>query len=106
MPPIIQPLSKMPRSLAVLTSRSKNRGRTDTVRPLPWGARRQAAPSGASERNRDEPGRTVGLQPHEHGMLAILLGLAESFAHILWGSDLGAANFKDDVAALESMLGG
>src|SRR6516225_7221548 len=67
--------------------------------------RRRTAPSGASERNRDELCLIVGLHPHEHGMLAILLGVAESFAHILWGSDLGAANLKDDVAALESVLG-
>ena len=67
--------------------------------------RRRTASSGASERNRDELCLIVGLHPHEHGMLAILLGLADGFAHILWGSDFGAANFKDDVAALESMLG-
>ena len=39
-------------------------------------------------------------------MLAILLGLAESFAHIRRGSDLGPTDLKDDVATLEPMLGG
>ena len=39
-------------------------------------------------------------------MLAILLGLAESFAHIRQGSDLGPTDLKDDFATLEPMLGG
>src|SRR5262249_1399272 len=50
--------------------------------------------------------RIVGLHPHEHGMLAILLCLAHGFTHTLWSSDLRAADLKDDVATFEAMLGG
>ena len=61
---------------------------------------------GASERNGDELRRIVGFHSHEHRMLAILLGLADGFAYIRRGSDLGPADLKDDVATLEPMLGG
>ena len=61
--------------------------------------------SGVSERNGHELRRIVGLHPHEHAMLAILLGLAHGFADIRHGSDLGPADLKDDVTTLEAMLG-
>ena len=38
-------------------------------------------------------------------MLAILLGVADGFAHIRRSSNLSPAYFKDDVATLEPMLG-
>jgi hypothetical protein len=61
--------------------------------------------SGVSERNGDELRGIVGLHSHEHGMLAILLGLAHGFANILRGSDFGPSDLKDNVATLEAMLG-
>ena len=47
-----------------------------------------------------------GLARSEHGVLAILLGVTDGFTHIRCGCDLGAADFKDGVAALEPLLGG
>jgi hypothetical protein len=48
--------------------------------------------SGVSEGNGHELRRVVGLHPHEHGTLAVLLRFAHGFADILWGSDLGPAD--------------
>src|SRR5262249_6151129 len=64
----------------------------------------RASRSGASERNGDELRRIVGLPPHKNGMFATLPGLADGFAHLRRSGDLGAANLKNDVAALESVL--
>jgi exodeoxyribonuclease V alpha subunit len=52
----------------------------------------------------DELRRIIGLHPHQNGMFATLLGLADGFAHLLWIGDLRAANLKNDVAALKTVL--
>ncbi len=70
------------------------------------GADRMPPPLGASDGNSDELHCVVGFNPHKNGVLAVLMGVTDSFAHILCASNLSPADFKDDVAALEHVLGG
>src|SRR5215467_14735661 len=62
--------------------------------------------SGASDRDGDELRPIIRPQPHQHGALAILMGLADGIAHVRRGRNFLPADIEDDVAVLEAVLGG
>jgi hypothetical protein len=61
--------------------------------------------SGAVDSNGDELRRVVRLQPHQHGALALLVGVRNCIANIERARNLLAADIEDDIAGLEPMLG-
>src|SRR6266446_8414358 len=67
--------------------------------------RRGTRPSGAAERQRDEPRALPGFHPQQNGALAAGAGIAERITHVRQGGNDLAANVEDDIAGLDPMLG-
>src|SRR6266567_1197337 len=74
-----------------------------------WPARPEERPtprSGASDWDGDELRHVIRLQPHQHGALAIVIGVAYGIAHVSRGRNCFPTDIEDDVAALEIAFGG
>src|SRR5689334_6635872 len=62
--------------------------------------------SASSDRQGDEARVVSGLHAHQHVLAAVLARAADGLAHIAGSRHRLAADFEDDVAGREAVLGG
>src|SRR3954454_12882300 len=66
----------------------------------------QTSQSALCERHRDEARRTAALDPHQNAVLVAVAGSVDRLAHVAGARHALAADLEDDVAFLETALGG